>query len=149
MAVEAAAAQLGGGGGDRLGDGGVEHAATQVGPRRRHLVHAEGVEQAVGKALFADLEDRQRPLRLGAPVAVGGDVDRPEGVVFYAICRHGAQSGAQSSEMLALAATAFQRVISAWVCLPNALAVYCSGGSSWIACAVILPVKALSAMTFR
>ncbi|MCY1259248.1 hypothetical protein D9M70_74710 [compost metagenome] len=145
MAVELAAAQLRRGGDDRLDDGGVQHAAAQVGPGRRHLVRAEGVDQAGGETLFPDLEDRQRPLRLGAPVAVGGDVDRPEGVVLYAQSGH----GAQSSEMLALAATVFQRVISDWVCLPSAAAVYCSGGSIWIAWAVILPVKALSLITFR
>ena len=112
-------------------------------PRGRHLLQAERMDQTRGKAFLADLEDTQRALRLRTPVAVGGDLDRTERIVLDARRGH-----VQSSEMLVLAATAFQRATSLSVCVPSAAPVYCSGGSNWMACSAILSVKALSVITF-
>ena len=47
---------------------------------RRLLDEAERVDQRHRHALAADAEILQRTLRLGAPVALGRDLDRAEGV---------------------------------------------------------------------
>ena len=46
----------------------------------RKLLKAEGADQGRGEALLADLEERQRPLGLRAPVAVGWNLDLAEGI---------------------------------------------------------------------
>ena len=68
----------------RAGDGGspapVEQAELLVGLRRGQLDDAEGAHQRLRHALGADTEVLARALRLRAPVAVGGHVDRAERV---------------------------------------------------------------------
>ena len=65
---------------DRLGELGIELAEPHVDPGRRELDDAERADQRRRHALAADLEVLQRALGLGAPVAVGLDLDRAERV---------------------------------------------------------------------
>ena len=66
----------------------VENAERPVHLRRRALDQRHRADQRLRHALLADAEILQRALRLRAPVAVGGDLDRAEGVGFGAGFRH-------------------------------------------------------------
>ena len=57
-----------------------ERAAVAVDHGRRLLEDAERADQLPREALVADAEVVERPLGLRAPVAVGGDLDRPHRV---------------------------------------------------------------------
>ena len=65
---------------DGIRQRGGQGAQAPVRPGRRELLKAEGADQGRGEALLADLEERQRPLGLCAPVAVGRNLDLAEGI---------------------------------------------------------------------
>src|SRR5262249_12553009 len=71
-----------GGGDDGVGLGFVEDAELEVHLRGGALDLSESANEAGGHAVGADLEVLQRPLRLRAPEAVGGDLDGAERVLF-------------------------------------------------------------------
>ncbi len=66
--------------GNRLGQGAVEFAEVLVDEGRGLFHEGKTMGQGDGHPLAADLEVLERPLRLGAPEAVGGNLDRSEGV---------------------------------------------------------------------
>ena len=80
MIVELAVDDLAGSGANGIGEVPVELAEVLVRGRGGVLDHAEGAEDGAGHALAADAEVLERALGLGAPVAIGGDLDGPHRV---------------------------------------------------------------------
>ena len=69
----------------------VQLAEVAVDRGRGALEDPESPDQRLGHRLDADVEVVQGALGLGAPVAVGGDLDLPHAVAFDAGVRHGRQ----------------------------------------------------------
>ena len=80
MVVKLAFDNLIGGLDDGVGQGWIQLAQIAVGLGGRTLDDAQGAHDRQGLLFPTDLEVAQRSLRLSAPVAVGGDFDRAEGV---------------------------------------------------------------------
>ena len=90
---------------DEAGQGLVQLAEVAVDRGRRALEDPEGPDQRLGHRLDADVEVVQGALGLGAPVAVGGDLDLPHAVAFDTGVRHGRQlrTGAAGPPLAGLA----------------------------------------------
>src|SRR5690606_3760608 len=88
VGVEGACADALGGGGDGLGDGGVEEAEVAVGAGAGGLDGAERLDEPARERLAGDGEVLLRALRLGAVEGVGGDADLAEGVGLDAVVGH-------------------------------------------------------------
>ena len=69
---------------DSVGACCVQHAETTVGARRGDLLQTEGVNEAGRKTLLADIEYGEGALGLRPPIAIGGNLDRTESVLFSA-----------------------------------------------------------------
>ena len=83
-----------------------------VHPRRGQLDDAERPDEGGRHALAADAEVLQAALGLGAPVVVGRDLDRPEGVRLHphvALARHARLSSSRRCRKCAAAARAVNR----------------------------------------
>jgi len=77
---------------DDVGQGRIQLAQLTIGLGGGALDDAQGPHDRQGLLLPADLEVSQRTLRLGAPVAIGGDFDGAEGVGFDADVAHARKS---------------------------------------------------------
>ena len=84
LAVVAAVERLVCGGDDRIGDPGLEDVQACVDPRRATLDQQHRADQLRRHLLAGDAEMLERALRLRAPQALGGDLDRSEGIALNA-----------------------------------------------------------------
>ena len=64
----------------------IELAGVSVDLRRRAFNQRQGMDNFDRHALSADREVLQRALRLRAPIAIAGDIDRAEGIAFASNC---------------------------------------------------------------
>jgi len=97
--VELALDHLLGGGDDGLADARIELAECDVGLGRGALDHAQGAHYGGRLLLPADPEVLQTPLGLRRPVAVGRNLDRPEGVGLGPGGGHGWSSRAATARV--------------------------------------------------
>ena len=106
---------------DHLGKLRRELTEAAVRSRGRELLQAEGANEACRQTLapdIADGEDGEGSLGLCAPVAVGRNLDRAEGIALDPGChrrQHASSSPPQSALTPAALMTGNQRSTSAWM----------------------------------